>query len=75
MSDLLLPRRDHGKGRRLHPSAGKLRVVLAGERPGGIDSHQPVGLRPRYRRPVEIVILLRILQMCKSFPDGLIRHR
>ena len=75
MPDLFLPRRDHGERRRLHPAAGKLRVILAGERAGGVDPHQPVRFRSCHRRPVQILVLLRILKMRKSLPDGLICHR
>ena len=75
MPDLFLSGRDHGKGRSLHPAAGKLRIIFAGQRPGGIDTHQPVGLRPCYCRPVKIIVFLCIFQMSESLPDGLICHR
>ena len=73
--DLLLPSRDHRQRRRLDTAAGKLGVVFAGQGPGGVDTHEPVGLRTGCCRPVKVIILSAIPKVLEALPDGLIRHR
>ena len=73
--DFFLSPRNHGQRWRLHSSAGELRIILAGQRPSGIDAHQPVRLRPGDGRFVEMLVLPGIFQMRKTIPDGFVSHR
>src|SRR5699024_2073347 len=74
-ADLLLPLGNNSQGRRLHPAAGELGVVLAGESSGSVYAHQPVRLGSGLGRPVQIIVVPAVLQMGKALPDGLIGHR
>ena len=73
--DLLLPHGDHGQRGSLHSSAGKLGVIFTGQRPRTVDPHQPVGLGPRGRRPVKIIVFFSVFQIMKSVSDRFIRNR
>lgn len=69
-ADGLLPVHDEGQGGGLHPPGGELGVILAGEGPGHIEAHQPVGLAPGPGGVEEIVILRGRPQAGKALPDG-----
>ena len=58
---LFLPPCNHCQRRGLHTSAGELRIILAGQRPGGINSHHPVGLRPAHSGIIKIIVLPSVL--------------
>ena len=73
--DLLLSSCDHGKGRCLHTSAGKLCIVFTGQRSGSVHSHQPVCLCPCLCRTVKIIIIMTILKLGKTVTDRLVRYR
>ena len=66
---------DDGQCRRLYPSAGKLRVVFARQRPRPVHADQPVRLRPRGRGPVQVVVLAAVPERGKALADRLVRHR
>lgn len=57
LPDFLLSCGDHGKGRCLDTSAGKLRVVFAGEGTGRVDADNPVGFGARHGGTVQIVVV------------------
>ena len=46
IADLGLPVNQHIEGRRLDTAHGQGLVIEDGEKPGGVDPHQPIGLRP-----------------------------
>ena len=66
---------NHGEGRRLHAAAGKLRVVLDRQRPGGVQAHQPVCLRPGDGSLVQLLVFTGVLELGKALADGLVGHR
>ena len=67
--------RDHGQRRCLDTAAGKLCVVFAGEGPGGVDAHQPVGLSPGCCRPVKIFIFPAVPKIAQNPPESLYPSR
>ena len=73
--NLLLPAGDNCQSRGLNTAAGQLRIVLAGQSSGSIDSHQPVCFRPAHGGIIEIVVFMAIFQLRKSVLNGLVRDR
>ena len=73
--DLLLSSCDHGKGRCLHTSAGKLGIVFTGQCSCSVHSHQPVCFCPGLCRTVKIIIIMAVLQVGKTVTNRLIRYR
>ena len=49
-------------------------MVQHRKQPGGVDTHQPVGLGPAEGRLVQPVIVRAGAQVCKTLPDGGILH-
>ena len=69
-ADLLLPVHDKGQGGGLHPPGGELGVVLAGERPGDVEAHHPVGHTPRPGGAEKVVVRFGGTQVGKALPNG-----
>ena len=71
-ADFLLPVHNEGQGRGLDPSGGELGPVLAGEGPGDVEAHQPVGLAAGPGRVVQVVVCLSGAQVLEALADGLV---
>ena len=74
IADLGLPVNQHFEGGRLHPAYGQGLVVEDGEKPGGVDPHQPIGLRPAQGRLIQAVVVGPRFQVGKALPDGGVLH-
>ena len=72
--DLGLPLDDEGQRRGHDPPDIEGAVVQHRKQPGGVDTHQPVGLGPAEGRLVQPVIVRAGAQVCKALPDGGILH-
>ena len=62
------------QGRCLDAAHGQGLVVQHGEKPGGVDAHQPIGFRPAQGRLIQRVIVRSRFQVCKAVPDGAVLH-
>ena len=60
-ADLCLSCGDDGECGSLYAAAGKLGVVFACQRAGGIDSHQPIRLGAAFRGVVQVVVFAPVL--------------
>ena len=49
-------------------------MVQYGEKPGGVDAHQPIGFRPAQGRLIQRVIVRSRFQVGKAVPDGAVLH-
>ena len=74
IADLGLPVNQHFQGRCLYPAHGQGLVVEDGEKPGGVDPYQPIGLRPAQGRLIQVVIVGPRFQVGKALPDGGVLH-
>ena len=74
LPDLLLAGGDHSQSRRLNAAAGELRIVLAGQSPGGVDADDPVGFCPRDGCMVQVLIIPARAEMGESLADRLVCH-
>ena len=72
--DLGLPLDDEGQRRGHDPPDIEGAVVQHRKQPGGVDTHQPVGLGPAEGRLVQPVIVRAGAQVGKALPDGGILH-
>ena len=62
------------QGRGLDTSHGQGLVVQHGEKPGGIDAHQPIRLGPAQGRLIQRVIVRSRFQVCKAVFNGAVLH-
>ena len=67
----------HHQGQRWghDPAHIQLGAVDQGEKPGGVDAHQPVGFGAAQGALVQSIEIYAGTEICKSFPDGFILHR
>ena len=74
IADFGLPVNQHIEGRRLDTAHGQGLVVEDGEKPGGVDPHQPIGLRPAQGRLIQVVVVGPRFQVGKALADRGVLH-
>ena len=74
ITDLAFTVNQHFEGGRLHPAHGQGLVVEDGEKPCGVDPHQPIRLRPAKGRLVQAVVVSPWFQMGKAVLNGRVLH-
>ena len=62
------------QGRGLDTAHSQGLVVQYGEKPGGVDAHQPIGFRPAQGRLIQRVIVRSRFQVGKAVPDSAVLH-
>ena len=72
--DLRVPRRQQGQGGRLNTAHIQGAVIENGEKPRGVDPHQPVSPLAAEGRLIEAVIFHAGAQLGKALPDGAVLH-
>ena len=74
-TDLFFSLCNHCKRWCLHTSTGKLCIIFTGQCPCCIDSNQPVCLGTAHCSIIKRIILMPVLQLCKTFSDCFICYR
>lgn len=72
-ADFLFALHDQRERRRLHAPSGELCVVLAGERAGHIEAHEPIRLCAALSGAIKAVVFCGRPEMGKPLPNGFIR--
>ena len=73
-ADLGLPVNQHIEGRCLDTAHGQGLVIEDGEKPGGVDTYQPIGLRPAQGRLIQVVVVGPRFQVGKALADRGVLH-